>query len=39
MQTLTPSTPVTLTYTNDKGLTFKRTFSVDATTCSPSPTR
>ncbi|MBZ9976360.1 membrane protein insertase YidC [Mesorhizobium sp. B2-5-9] len=28
--TLTPSTPVTLTYTNDKGLTFKRTFSVDA---------
>lgn len=27
--TLTPSTPVTLTYTNDKGLTFKRTFSVD----------
>ncbi len=28
-QTLTPSTPVTLTYTNDKGLTFKRTISVD----------
>ncbi|MBN9218041.1 MAG: membrane protein insertase YidC [Mesorhizobium sp.] len=28
--TLTPSTPVTLTYTNDKGLTFKRTFSVDS---------
>ncbi|MDX8442329.1 membrane protein insertase YidC [Mesorhizobium australafricanum] len=27
--TLTPSTPVTLTYTNDKGLTFKRTISVD----------
>ena len=27
--TLTPTTPVTLTYTNDKGLTFKRTFSVD----------
>ncbi len=27
--TLTPSTPVTLVYTNDKGLTFKRTFSVD----------
>jgi YidC/Oxa1 family membrane protein insertase len=28
--TLTPSTPVSLTYTNDKGLTFKRTFSVDS---------
>jgi YidC/Oxa1 family membrane protein insertase len=28
-QTLTPSTPVTLTYANDKGLTFKRTISVD----------
>ncbi|MER8405441.1 membrane protein insertase YidC [Mesorhizobium sp. M1307] len=27
--TLTPATPVTLTFTNDKGLTFKRTFSVD----------
>ncbi|GAB1580756.1 membrane protein insertase YidC [Phyllobacterium phragmitis] len=27
--TLTPSTPVTLTYTNDKGLTFKRVISVD----------
>jgi YidC/Oxa1 family membrane protein insertase len=27
--TLTPSTPVTLSYTNDKGLTFKRTISVD----------
>ena len=27
---LTPATPVTLTYTNDKGLTFKRTISVDA---------
>jgi YidC/Oxa1 family membrane protein insertase len=27
--TLTPSSPVTLTYTNDKGLTFKRTVSVD----------
>ncbi|MDX8480288.1 membrane protein insertase YidC [Mesorhizobium sp. VK24D] len=27
--TLTPTTPVTLTYTNDKGLTFKRTISVD----------
>ncbi|PHP64813.1 membrane protein insertase YidC [Zhengella mangrovi] len=26
---LTPQTPVTLTFTNDKGLTFKRTFSVD----------
>ena len=29
-QTLTPATPVTLTFTNDKGLTFKRTISVDA---------
>ncbi|RUM98824.1 membrane protein insertase YidC [Pseudaminobacter arsenicus] len=28
--TLTPTTPVTLTYTNDKGLTFKRTISVDS---------
>ncbi|RRH97187.1 membrane protein insertase YidC [Mesorhizobium tamadayense] len=27
--TLTPTTPVTLTYTNDKGLTFKRAISVD----------
>lgn len=27
--TLTPTTPVTLTFTNDKGLTFKRTYSVD----------
>ncbi|UVK39476.1 membrane protein insertase YidC [Mesorhizobium sp. AR10] len=27
---LTPATPVTLTYANDKGLTFKRTFSVDS---------
>ncbi|ESW73300.1 MULTISPECIES: membrane protein insertase YidC [unclassified Mesorhizobium] len=27
--TLTPATPVTLTFTNDKGLTFKRTISVD----------
>lgn len=27
---LTPTTPVTLSYTNDKGLTFKRTISVDA---------
>ncbi|MGD9916089.1 MAG: membrane protein insertase YidC, partial [Rhizobiaceae bacterium] len=27
--TLTPSTPVTLTWVNDKGLTFKRTISVD----------
>ncbi|MCT8990216.1 membrane protein insertase YidC [Chelativorans sp. SCAU2101] len=26
---LTPDTPVTLSYTNEKGLTFKRTFSVD----------
>ncbi|SEB80250.1 protein translocase subunit yidC [Nitratireductor aquibiodomus] len=28
-ETLTPSSPVTLSYTNEKGLTFKRTFSVD----------
>jgi len=28
--TLTPTTPVTLAYVNDKGLTFKRTISVDA---------
>ncbi len=28
--TLTPTSPVTLTYTNDKSLTFQRTFSVDA---------
>ncbi len=28
-QTLTPATPVTLTYTNDKGLTFKRVIAVD----------
>ena len=28
--TLTPATPVTLTHTNDKGLTFQRTISVDA---------
>jgi YidC/Oxa1 family membrane protein insertase len=27
--TLTPATPVTLTFTNDKNLTFKRTISVD----------
>ncbi len=27
--TLTPDTPVTLTFTNDKGLTFRRTISVD----------
>jgi YidC/Oxa1 family membrane protein insertase len=27
--TLTPSSPLTLTYTNDKGLTFRRTISVD----------
>ncbi|MER8711791.1 membrane protein insertase YidC [Mesorhizobium sp. M0228] len=27
--TLTPDTPVTLAFSNDKGLTFKRTFSVD----------
>ncbi|WP_315918334.1 membrane protein insertase YidC [Mesorhizobium sp. SP-1A] len=26
---LTPTTPVTLTYTNDKGLVFKRTISID----------
>jgi YidC/Oxa1 family membrane protein insertase len=29
-QTLTPDTPVTLTFTNDKGLTFTRVVSVDA---------
>ncbi|MBX3573310.1 MAG: membrane protein insertase YidC [Mesorhizobium sp.] len=28
--TLTPSTPVTLTFTNDKGVTFTRTIAVDA---------
>ena len=28
-QTLTPATPVTLTYVNDKGLTFKRQIAVD----------
>jgi YidC/Oxa1 family membrane protein insertase len=28
--TLTPETPVTLTFTNDKGLTFKRSISVDS---------
>jgi YidC/Oxa1 family membrane protein insertase len=28
--TLTPATPVTISYTNDKGLVFQRTFSVDA---------
>ncbi|MAS14290.1 MAG: membrane protein insertase YidC [Nitratireductor sp.] len=28
-ETLTPSSPVTLSYINEKGLTFKRTFSVD----------
>ncbi|OQM76511.1 membrane protein insertase YidC [Manganibacter manganicus] len=28
-KTLTPTTPVTLSYTNDRGLTFKRTISVD----------
>ncbi|MBK8455855.1 MAG: membrane protein insertase YidC [Phyllobacteriaceae bacterium] len=28
-QTLTPATPVTLTFVNDKGLTFKRTIAVD----------
>ncbi|WP_416352838.1 membrane protein insertase YidC [Nitratireductor aquibiodomus] len=28
-ETLTPSSPITLSYTNEKGLTFKRTFSVD----------
>jgi YidC/Oxa1 family membrane protein insertase len=27
--TLTPATPVTLTYTNEKGLTFRRTYSLD----------
>jgi YidC/Oxa1 family membrane protein insertase len=27
---LTPNTPVTLTYTNDEGLTFERTIAVDA---------
>jgi YidC/Oxa1 family membrane protein insertase len=27
---LTPATPVTLAYTNDKGLTFRRTIAVDA---------
>jgi YidC/Oxa1 family membrane protein insertase len=27
--TLTPTTPVTLTYTNDKNITFKRTIAVD----------
>lgn len=27
--TLTPTTPITLTYVNDKGLTFKRTIAVD----------
>jgi len=27
---LTPATPLTLTYVNDKGLTFKRTISVDS---------
>jgi YidC/Oxa1 family membrane protein insertase len=27
---LTPATPVTLTFTNEKGLTFKRTIAVDA---------
>ncbi|MET0597710.1 MAG: membrane protein insertase YidC [Mesorhizobium sp.] len=27
--TLTPDTPVTLTFTNDKGLTFRRTIAVD----------
>ncbi|MDW6025383.1 membrane protein insertase YidC [Mesorhizobium sp. BAC0120] len=27
--TLTPASPVTLTYTNDKGINFKRTISVD----------
>jgi YidC/Oxa1 family membrane protein insertase len=29
-QTLTPATPVTLVYTNDKGLTFRRTIAVDS---------
>ncbi|MEW9837025.1 membrane protein insertase YidC [Mesorhizobium marinum] len=28
-QTLTPTTPVVLTFTNDKGLTFRRTIAVD----------
>jgi YidC/Oxa1 family membrane protein insertase len=28
--TLTPTTPVTLSFTNDKGLTFKRTIGVDS---------
>ncbi|GAA2869546.1 YidC/Oxa1 family membrane protein insertase [Aminobacter niigataensis] len=28
-QTLTPATPITLTYTNEKGLTFKRAIAVD----------
>ncbi len=28
--TLTPATPVTLSFTNDRGLVFKRTYSVDA---------
>lgn len=37
--TLTPTTPVTLTYSNDKGLTFKRTFPSTPTTCSRCPTR
>lgn len=27
--TLTPATPVTLTYTNEKGVTFRRTYSLD----------
>jgi YidC/Oxa1 family membrane protein insertase len=30
IQTLTPTTPVTLVFTNDKGLTFKRTITVDS---------
>lgn len=29
-QTLTPTTPVTLTFTNEKGLTFRRTIAVDS---------
>lgn len=29
-QTLTPTTPVTLVFANDKGLTFKRTIAVDS---------
>jgi len=29
-QTLTPTTPVTLAFTNEKGLTFKRTIAVDS---------